>query len=59
VDESNPVASQKLIETQDTELNWKVCDVCRADHEVPFQPNANAPPTATQKLADGQETDAR
>jgi len=57
VTESTPVASQKRREAQDTELNWKVSDVDRADHEAPFQLNANVPPTAMQKPAEMHETD--
>jgi hypothetical protein len=59
VTESNPVASQKRIDAQDTELNWKVGDVGRVDHEAPFQVNANLPPTAMQKSTEVQETDVR
>jgi len=59
VTESTPVASQKRIDAQDTELNWKVGEVGRADHEVPFHLNANHPPTAMQNPTEVQETDVR
>jgi hypothetical protein len=51
------VASQKRIDAQDTELNSKLGDVGRTDHEVPFQLNANLSPTAMQKSTEVQETD--